>query len=1482
MEVWDAQMESSRRSDNIDARWRENSLAYDRRIDAVKRATGADIVNPYHSPVGSTSAVFGVDDGNEADPFKFFQDELKKVQEKYPHLADVIKADIDPTTDVEWRQKEAAEAAASAYERGGWLAPIASLGGAVNASFYDPINVLTMPIGPMSAARTGAIGIVEMGVKNGLANAGVELAVQPVVRQWKKDGGIDHTLSDMALNVGAAFIFGAGLDMGVRGAYRGFQSYRGMVPILDSDGGVIGYRKPKDIVAPPKVDIPDATIEKIVRNDPAAIREVLEQTGELNDNPVLRGALQDLERVTDHQNTVNRLSDAAGVDRRDGDFALINMIRALDDTEPMPVRTPEPVRPVEDAVSYVLDATGRHGAKLDDVAAEVLKDAGLAADPRLKAVIDLAMGGELPELLPAIRAAVADLDAGKDAPEAAKSFVGSLMDVFATTPVDRIAAKTALLRQRDPILAARMARDNPGIIDGSFPLGNEFWQGVRLLTDLAPRAFEMVERAEVSPGVARVVADFVPDHLHTSVLRDLVDAGITSPAAARAMIPELLPGPPDEVFDALAGRTLPRTDRAAGLRNGAEVDEPAGKAAQANLERMQRELHQEIAEARALPPEAPPMPDPAIVRAGEIAKAIDAVRRVAPAGTEFRTFSTLSDLPENLRASVEKANAEIDALFDPVSRSVWLSTAAMNPSGRLHHEVVHALKADGLLTDGEVRLLANRAGKIDDLGFDRAKYEAAYRDRYSEDGLRLALDEEAAAHLIEARVRGADFGAEINGIADRIAQFFERIRNALQGLGFKTADDVMNAILSGEVARRKAVQDFMVKEDLTAFAATPSTMFAFAGERAKTADLEALALAKRLELDGMSRDEIWTKTGWGRGVDGKWRFEIDDSGMKMTAPTTRGGALEPLSSTLQMGGLVDHQELLKAYPELARLKVNQYSNLTGRGIGSHYWPNQNPEKRSINIAHDRTRPQWRNADRQADPNEVMMNTNGPYSLRSTAAHELQHALQEIDGELPPTGLGGAVYRSAPEVEARTVEKRMDMTAAERRARPFWYDYDVPEDQQIVRFRSGQQNSEPMFAMGTILENERTPEALGFRPEQVATEAMVERFRALLKEQRDLEDRLGPASSTLRDYRYNVDAAMGNNAKWLQILPRNKQYLDIASALEDPSVIAAANRLKEVRSETMKLDRELQKSSIIDRVIEAASEPRPADTEMRVYHGTDATFTTYSAEIAKAASGQGNDIAFVTPTKEFASNFGSTIKKLTLRPGYYFDPWEARDLARLAPYINRQPNADRIWRALDETVGNTWGHLENPETVAELKRLGYDGVRMQEDYYSKGNVKKTALTFAIWTRGKLDYSDAPGTMFAMRRDDIDPDTIPRLIEPYVAAYPRLAALAGNDLPAIMARLAEDGDAITEARQALSDAVGPETAAQIETTVMRALMDGDVSDLPAIARRVMDEIMPEDQAPRMAANDNTSEAAGFRRALDDADQTTEMQMLVEACR
>jgi hypothetical protein len=54
----------------------------------------------------------------------------------------------------------------------------------------------------------------------------------------------------------------------------------------------------------------------------------------------------------------------------------------------------------------------------------------------------------------------------------------------------------------------------------------------------------------------------------------------------------------------------------------------------------------------------------------------------------------------------------------------------------------------------------------------------------------------------------------------------------------------------------------------------------FAGITAKTADRAALAQAEKLTAAGADPRAIWRDTGWMKGGDGKWRFEIDDSAAK--------------------------------------------------------------------------------------------------------------------------------------------------------------------------------------------------------------------------------------------------------------------------------------------------------------------------------------------------------------------------------------------------------------------------------------------------------------------------------------------------------------------------------------------------------------------------------------------------------------------------
>ena len=89
----------------------------------------------------------------------------------------------------------------------------------------------------------------------------------------------------------------------------------------------------------------------------------------------------------------------------------------------------------------------------------------------------------------------------------------------------------------------------------------------------------------------------------------------------------------------------------------------------------------------------------------------------------------------------------------------------------------------------------------------------------------------------------------------------------------------------------------------------------FAGSRAKTADLDALNVAKSMQKKGQSRDEIWNETGWFKDVDGNWKFEIDDSMARMrevAEPKVTPGKI------YRAEDIMEHPELYAAYTRTGR------------------------------------------------------------------------------------------------------------------------------------------------------------------------------------------------------------------------------------------------------------------------------------------------------------------------------------------------------------------------------------------------------------------------------------------------------------------------------------------------------------------------------------------------------------------------------------
>jgi len=134
----------------------------------------------------------------------------------------------------------------------------------------------------------------------------------------------------------------------------------------------------------------------------------------------------------------------------------------------------------------------------------------------------------------------------------------------------------------------------------------------------------------------------------------------------------------------------------------------------------------------------------------------------------------------------------------------------------------------------------------------------------------------------------------------------------------------------------------------------------FAGIGSKTANKLALQKAQDLAGQGVNRKQIWDETGWYNDIDGKWKYEIDDSGAKIDQKL--GGET--------VGANLKHDDLYRAYPGLKRAKLHHMGNPYDVGGGS-----------------------WRDPGSTRYGEMLLRPDKTASGTKSTALHELQHAIQ---------------------------------------------------------------------------------------------------------------------------------------------------------------------------------------------------------------------------------------------------------------------------------------------------------------------------------------------------------------------------------------------------------------------------------------------------------------------------------------------------------
>ena len=230
--------------------------------------------------------------------------------------------------------------------------------------------------------------------------------------------------------------------------------------------------------------------------------------------------------------------------------------------------------------------------------------------------------------------------------------------------------------------------------------------------------------------------------------------------------------------------------------------------------------------------------------------------------------------------------------------------------------------------------------------------------------------------------------------------------------------------------------------------------YSMGGLKAETADKSALEKAMELEKDGTDSEKIRKETGWFKGYDGKWRFEIDNSELefKTDIEKNRAAAIElakmkvksaeleekivnntatkaeeneyynldekmiEYRKGVKLSDVINHPKLFEAYPQLKNVDVYYEISSVNRGVYS------------------------------SNGNVIMLNPMHTIDEQKEAIiHEIQHAIQGIENFANGSNLEywknlgysdeeamAMYYNTGGEREARDVSARRDYNAEQRK------------------------------------------------------------------------------------------------------------------------------------------------------------------------------------------------------------------------------------------------------------------------------------------------------------------------------------------------------------------------------------------------------------------------------------------------------------------
>ena len=442
------------------------------------------------------------------------------------------------------------------------------------------------------------------------------------------------------------------------------------------------------------------------------------------------------------------------------------------------------------------------------------------------------------------------------------------------------------------------------------------------------------------------------------------------------------------------------------------------------------------------------------------------------------------------------ANGNIEGFFDKQTGKSFLVadnlTAASAPGTLMHEVGIH------MAADGKLEPLFKRAGSLLKNGTQN-EFIQRVKARMARAG--ETSDEEAAAYIV-TEYENNRAKAPIT-IGKWLADLTAAVRAWLFSKGIILKADQLTVADIAAVARANARS--MARGGPNG-GPGGGIRRSFAGEGAATADKMALATARQRVEAGENAETVRKETGWFKGVDGKWRFEISDSdasikdrskwtakidglkSMRDAALRRKFEAEEKRNAFLRSRGESPSRisSETKREPEFKALvkALNTAELAVEKSRSSVFMAEQDgglitvgdvldhpalfsayPKISETRVAFDNWL-QKGNAAYSPESNTITIpGMDDSKQLLTVLLHEIQHGIQNIEGFAtggsPDLNGGFSAYkRLAGEVESRNTEARQGMTDAQRRETAPSATADTPDSDVIVVFNGKDAMSAP--------------------------------------------------------------------------------------------------------------------------------------------------------------------------------------------------------------------------------------------------------------------------------------------------------------------------------------------------------------------------------------------------------------------------------------